>query len=42
MAKEWIDDYNYNRPHTILNKLSPVEYLMIFGVPNILIFYNHG
>lgn len=27
MAKEWIDDYNYHRPHTFLGKLSPVEYL---------------
>ena len=27
MAKEWIDDYNYNRPHTFLEKLSPIEYL---------------
>ena len=27
MAKEWIEDYNKNRPHSILNKLSPIEYL---------------
>ena len=27
MAKEWIDDYNHHRPHTILGKLSPIEYL---------------
>lgn len=27
MAKEWIDDYNHHRPHKILGKLSPVEYL---------------
>jgi putative transposase len=27
MAKEWIDDYNHNRLHTVLNKLSPIEYL---------------
>lgn len=27
MAKEWIDDYNNHRPHKILEKLSPVEYL---------------
>ena len=26
-AKEWIDDYNYNRPHKFLGKLSPIEYL---------------
>lgn len=26
-AKEWIDDYNYNRPHQFLGKLSPIEYL---------------
>jgi putative transposase len=27
MAKEWIDDYNHHRPHTVLRKLSPIEYL---------------
>lgn len=26
-AKEWIDDYNYNRPHKFLDKLGPIEYL---------------
>jgi putative transposase len=27
MAKEWIDDYNHHRPHVVLGKLSPIEYL---------------
>jgi len=27
MAKEWIDDYNNDRPHAVLGKLSPIEYL---------------
>jgi len=27
MVKEWIDDYNNDRPHTVLGKLSPIEYL---------------
>lgn len=26
-AKEWIDDYNSNRPHKFLDKLSSIEYL---------------
>ena len=26
-AKRWIDDYNQNRPHQFLGKLSPIEYL---------------
>ena len=26
-AREWINDYNYNRPHKFLGKLSPIEYL---------------
>jgi len=27
MTKEWIDDYNNDRPHVVLGKLSPIEYL---------------
>jgi len=27
MAQEWIDDYNHHRPHAVLGKLSPIEYL---------------
>nr|MBL0703753.1 transposase [Sulfurospirillum sp.] len=27
MLQEWIDDYNHHRPHAVLGKLSPIEYL---------------
>ena len=27
MARDWIDDYNHHRPHGVLGKLSPIEYL---------------
>jgi len=27
IAQEWINDYNHHRPHAILGKLSPIEYL---------------
>lgn len=27
MANEWIEDYNYNRAHSALGKLTPMEYL---------------
>jgi putative transposase len=27
MARDWIDDYSHHRPHTVLGKLSPIEYL---------------
>jgi len=32
MAREWIDDYNYNRPHKFLGKLSPIEYLKKYNL----------
>ncbi len=31
-AKEWIDNYNYNRPHKFLGKLSPIEYLKKYNL----------
>ena len=27
MTKEWVYDYNNYRPHSTLDKLSPIEYL---------------
>jgi putative transposase len=27
MVKDWVNDYNHNRPHSVLGKLSPIEYL---------------
>ncbi len=27
MTEEWVYDYNNHRPHSILGKLSPIEYL---------------
>ncbi|MBD3796893.1 MAG: transposase [Campylobacterales bacterium] len=27
MTQEWVYDYNYHRLHSILGKLSPIEYL---------------
>lgn len=32
MAKEWITDYNNHRPHTVLGKLSPIEYLQKYNL----------
>jgi len=27
MAQEWMEDYNHNRSHSALEKLTPIEYL---------------
>ena len=27
MTEKWVYDYNYHRPHSTLDKLSPIEYL---------------
>ncbi len=27
MARKWVNDYNHHRPHSVLGKLSPIEYL---------------
>ena len=31
MADEWIYDYNHHRPHAVLGKLSPIEYLDLYN-----------
>ena len=35
LSKEWMNDYNYNHPHSSLNKKSPIEYAKTFSLEGI-------
>ena len=32
LSEEWMNDYNYNHPHSSLNKKSPIEYAKTFSL----------